>query len=546
MRDGGGEDLDSTATASTSYQVLRTGAQGDAQRMRGSGVSREVAVLALVVFVLHLVVNVVTPYGAHRDELLYLAMGRHLRLLHMDFPPLIAMMANIERLFGDSLVAIRLFPAVAHAVLVLLAARFAGAFGGDRFARILAAATIAVVPVFMRPGVLFQPVVFDQLWWTLGLLMLLRAGRAAEPSAARRAWLLFGVVFGIGLLTKFSILLFGAATFIGILMTPLRRSLATPWPWLAAAIALLIGMPSIAGQVNLHFPVIGQMKDLDAGQLQRVGWLDFVTGQLFMVGLGFPLAVAGVVRLLRRGSDRGERLVGWTTVSCFMLLLLLHGKAYYAAPIYPALVGGGAAAVSIWSAHARRTRRLAIRAATALLVVGSALVTIPFGLPILPPPMMARYAAWLGMTEGVRTNWGEVLALPQDYADMMPWRGQAEAVARVYASLPLAERAQVVIVGDNYGEAGALDYYGPRWQLPPAIAAVGSYWYFGPGNRPGRVMLKLGGDLADVQPLFQSCGVVGYADSPWAVPYERHVAVILCRGPHRSLQALWPQWEGEN
>jgi hypothetical protein len=507
---------------------------------------RAVLLLALGVFALHLVVNLVTPYGVHRDELLYLAMGRHLRLLHMDFPPLIAILAETERLLGDSLLAIRLLPAAAHGLIILLAARFASDFGGGRFARLLAGATVAVQPVFMRPGALFQPVVFDQLWWTLGLLALLRAGRATRRSTARRAWIAYGVVCGIGLLTKFSILIFGFATLLAVLLTPLRRWLATPWPWLAAAISLLIGAPSIAGQLNLHFPVIGQMRDLNAGQLERVGPLEFIQGQLLMIGLGFPLAIAGVARLLRRGADAGERAVAWTTIACFALLLAMHGKAYYVAPIYPALLGAGAAALSAWSAGMRRGRALAVRAATALLVPGLALLTIPFGLPILPPAPMARYAAWTGITEGVRTNWGEVLELPQDYADMLPWEGQAAAVGRVYASLTPDERAQVVIAADNYGEAGALDFHGPRWGLPPAVAPVGSYWYFGPGDRPGNVLIKLGGDAEGLQTIFRSCRVAAYADSRWAVPYERHVPIFLCHGPYRPLQELWPGWEGNN
>ncbi len=507
---------------------------------------RVIVVLALAVFALHLAVNLVTPYGIHRDELLYLAMGRHLRLLRMDFPPLIAILANAERLFGDSLLAIRLLPAAAHGMLIVLAARFASELGGGRYARLLAAGAVAIQPVFMRPGALFQPVVFDQLWWTLGLLALLRIGRADGAARARRAWIAYGVVCGVGLLTKFSILIFGFASLLAILLTPLRRWLATPWPWIAAGIAFLVGMPSIAGQINLHFPVIGQLRDLDTGQLERVGALDFIGGQLLMIGLGFPLAIAGVARLLRRGADAGERGLAWTAIACFAVLLALHGKPYYVAPVYPALFGAGAAAVSIWSAGMRRSSALAVRTVIALLVVGLAFVTIPFGLPILPPAPVARYARWIGITEGVRTNWGEVLELPQDYADMLPWEGQAAAVGRVYASLSPAERSQVVIAAENYGEAGALDFYGPRWGLPPAIAAVGSYWYFGPGDRPGNVLIKLGGDAEDLQPLFRTCRVAAHADSRWAVPYERHVPILLCRGPYRSVQELWPQWEGNN
>ncbi len=507
---------------------------------------RAVPALAVAAVLVHVLVNALSPYGAHRDELLYLAMGRHLRLFRMDFPPMIALVANAERLLGDSLVVVRIVPALIHGLLILLAARFAALLGGGRYARLLAGAAVALSPVFLRSGALFQPVVFDQLWWTLGLLLLLNIGRAgSDAGAARRGWIAYGAVCGLGLLTKFSILIFGSASLVAILLTPLRRWLATPWAWIAAGMVVLIGAPSLAGQISLHFPVMGQIRDLSAVQLERVGPADFLAGQLLMVGLGAVLALAGVIRLLR-GSDAGGRAVAWTAITCVLLLLVLRGKAYYAAPIYPALFGAGAAALSAWSAGRHGARRLAVRSAAVVLLVGPALLTLPFGLPILPPPLMARYAAGLGVAEGTRANWGEVLELPQDYADMLPWEGQAAAVGRAYAALSPADRAQVVIAASNYGEAGALDFYGPRWGLPPAIAPVGSYWYFGPGDRPGNVVLKLGGDLKDIEPLFRSCEIAGYADSRWAVPEERHAAVFLCRGPSQPVQALWSRWEGNN
>ncbi len=187
---------------------------------------------------------------------------------------------------------------------------------------------------------------------------------------------------------------------------------------------------------------------------------------------------------------------------------------------------------------------MARRAATGLAVAAFLAVSLPFVLPILPPAAMARYAARMGRAEAVTTNTGTVLALPQDYADMLGWEAQAAAVARVYRSLTPSERADVVILAGNYGEAGALDYHGPRYGLPPARHPAGSYWYFGPGLRPGRVVIAIGIPPETLAALFADVRLATRVDEPWVVPEERDVPVVVARGPRTTLQAVWPSFEG--
>jgi len=230
-------------------------------------VATAVVLFAVVKLALHLLTNVFTPYGIHRDELLYLAMGRHLQLWRMDFPPLIALLAEAQRAaLGDSLLSIRLAAAVAGTLVLVLAALVARELGGGLFAQVAAALGVLSGVLFLRTANLFQPVVFDQLWWTLALFALLRLRRTEN----RRWWLVIGVACGVGLLTKFSILFFAAALFLAVLLTRRRRDLATPWPWIALALALAIGTPSIVGQVRLGFPVTGSMADLRSSQLAHV------------------------------------------------------------------------------------------------------------------------------------------------------------------------------------------------------------------------------------------------------------------------------------
>lgn len=495
--------------------------------------------LATVKLLLHLAVNFRTPYGIHRDELLYLAMGRNLELWGMDFPPAIGVVAEVSRTaLGESLVALRFVPAICGTAILVLAALIARELGGGRFAQALAALAVLTSPLFLRSANLLQPVVLDQLVWTAALYVLLRQCRDYRHGR----WLLLGLVLGLGVLTKFTVAFIGLGIAGGVLLSPLRAGLRTPWPWLGAAIALALGAPSLVGQIRLDFPVLGQMADLRDSQLERLTPLDFVLGQLLW-GPAVVLAVLGLSGLLGGRSLRPYRAVGWSCAAAFILLLLLQGKAYYAGPLYPTLFAAGSGLLERMPLSPA-VKLARIGAVVVLLAFG--LLTLPLGVPILPPAAMAEYARALGVTAAVRTNAGELGRLPQDYADMLGWPEQAAAVAEVYHALPPEQRGRAVLVADNYGEAGALDFYGPRLGLPRAVSPTGSYWFFGPGEKPGEVVVTIGVSADALRPLFDSVERVATVDHPWAVEEERHVPIHVARGARTTLQELWPTLAGQN
>ncbi len=505
-----------------------------------------VAALAAAKLALHLVVLVVSPYGIQRDAFLYFAMGDHLRFWRMDFPPFIAVMANVQTaLFGHTMAAARVFPALEGTLILVLAALIARELGGGTFAQALAALGVLTGGIFLRPSTLFQPVVLDQLWWTLALYTLLRVGRAAQAGDARGQrnwWLAFGVATGLGLLTKFSILFLGVATLGALVVTPLRRALRTPWPWLAAALAFAIGSPSIVGQLRLGYPVVGQMHDLAASQLSHVSWLSFVAAQPFMVGFtAWPLAVAGAVALVAWKPLGAYRAAGWACVLAFLLLLALHGKAYYIGPIYPALLAAGAVWLEAVSAGPAPRVRRAFRWAVAALLLIEGAVGLPVALPLLSRPATARYIVRAGYDWALGTNWGGTDLLPQDFADQTGWRRQARALAGVYHALSPEDRAQAVIGADNYGEAGAAEFYAGAYDLPPVVCGCGSYWFFGPGTRPGTVLIAIGNDSADVAQLYGDVRRVARVLSPWSVQEERDVPIYVARQPKMTLQQVWPR-----
>jgi len=283
------------------------------------------------------------------------------------------------------------------------------------------------------------------------------------------------------------------------------------------------------------------MGDLRDAQLARVSPVDFLIGQM-QWGPQALVALAGIIALLFNRRMQSFRMVGWACLAALVLLVVLHGKPYYAGPIHPALFAAGAVLIERfdvprWSA--------VLRWGVVVVVAGYAVVTFPLGLPILAPPTMVRYLDRLGSEEAVTTNVGNIERLPQDYADMLGWEEQVDAVAQVFHSLDPAEQEQVVLMGSNYGEAGAIDYYGPRRGLPRAIAFVGTYWFFGPGDKPGDVVISIGFTYDDMVDFFDSVTPAAHVVNHYAVAEQRDLFVYVCRGPSQSLQEVWPSLAGE-
>jgi 4-amino-4-deoxy-L-arabinose transferase-like glycosyltransferase len=499
-----------------------------------------VALVTLKVMV-HVIAAAITPYEFHRDEFLYFSMGTHLRLLHMDFPPMIALLSELLRhTVGVSVLTYRLVPGIAGTLVFSLALLAVRALGGGRRALVLTGIAMLSGPLFLRTASLFQPVVLDQLWWTAALYALLRLEQTDDP----RWWWALGLAGGLGLLAKFSIFFIGFGVLVAILLTPRRRALLGPGPWIALGVALVVGSPSLIGQITLDWPVLDQMEPLRQGQLARITWGAFLGEQPLMTGPAFFLAVAGAVALIGRGALGRYRVVGIAAVTTFLLLGVLRGKPYYAGPVYPMLFAAGA----VWIEQLSRARlRTAVTWTVGLTAAAYGIMTAPLGLPIVPPERMARYAAALGITAATQTNTGGQLPLPQDYADMLGWREKADAVDLVVASLTPAERERAVLFGANYGQAGALDLYGRRLGLPPVVSLAGSFFLFGPGGRPGDVIVFLGVEPEQLVSITcDSLEMPARVTNPWGVQEERDVPVVVCRRPSMTLQEFWrgrrPNW----
>lgn len=492
--------------------------------------------LGALYLVLHLLPR--PGYGFHRDELLYLAMADHLEPLRMQFPPLIAVLGWVARTLPvDLLAAVHLLAALAGTGILAATVAITRRLGGRREAQILAALAVLAGPFFMRIGSLFQPVVFENLWWAVAALAFV----SLLDGGDRRWWLAFGAAAGLGGLTKFSAGFFGISMAAGVLASPLRKDFGTRWPWVAAALGAVVALPSVLGQMAWGWPFFEQARVLGMTQLARVSRADFLSGQLMLAAAAAPLLITGAVGLLAAPSLRRFRPLAVAAVTALGLFLLLGGKEYYFGPMHPPLLAAGSVVAGAWLAPRRR----AWYGALAWGVVGVAVV-LPLGIPLLPPEPMARYSAALGMTRAVTTNRGTVLPLPQDYADMLGWREQVEAVARVYHALPEEERARTTIVGGNYGRAGAMALYHREFGIPYPVSRHGDFYAWGPGPEGATTIIILGGTVEELSQLFAEVTEAGRIILPMGVPEEQEVRIHVCSSPFESLHELWrrlgPVW----
>jgi len=505
---------------------------------------RDVAVLlalAAVALLLHLVSN--RGYGYFRDELYYLACGEHLDWGYVDHPPFVALVARMSRaLLGDSLPAIRFVPAVASAALVFLTGLLARELGGSRFSQCLAAICAVVAPHYLFVGNYLSMNVFDELFWAAGAFLLTRLIKRDDP----RLWVPFGAVAGAGLMNKHSMLFFGFGVAVGLLLTPQRRHLSSRWLWAGLLVAGAIFLPNIIWEVRHGWPTLEFMQNAQRLKNYQASPFEFFLGQVLeMHPFTLPVWLLGLGYFLLSNNGRRYRLLGLAYAAIFALLAIQKAKAYYLAPAYPMLLAGGGVAVGRFiegapAGGAGRRRGWMKPAVLAPLILGGAL-TAPMVLPVLPVETFIRYQALFGGAGEVREERHRMGRLPQRYADMFGWEEMAATVARVYQALPADEQARCGIFTSNYGEAGAIDFFGKRYGLPKALSGHNNYYLWGPGVRPVEIVITIGESEEDVKKSFEQVSLAATFRNENVMPYEDDLPIYVGRRPRAPIDAIWPR-----
>lgn len=489
--------------------------------------------LALATLVIHLLCT--GGYGYFRDELYYIACSKHLAWGYVDQPPFSELMLAISgRLIGFSLFSLRLLPAICGALVAYLVGLITRELGGGRSAQVLATLAFMVGGVFLAIDGFYSMNCFDHLFWALGVYVLVRILKYDET----RLWILFGLIAGLGLENKYSMGFLGIGLIAGLALTPARKHFRDKWLWVGGGIATLIFLPHVLWEVRNHFPTAEFIHNATFKKnLPMTPWAFLAQCALEVHPFTIPLWLAGLAYLFFSRRAQQFRVLGWIYVVVLAVLLSTRSKPYYFAPAFLILLPAGAVAVEAFVT--RRQWKWLIPAYATLLVLGGILIA-PLGLPALPVETYLRYQSWIGIVpkSGERGRQGR---LPQTYADRFGWPEMVATVARVYNSLSPEDRAQCVIGASNYGEAGALDFFGKQYGLPSAISSHNNYWIWGPGDKPREILLVVGGDREDYEKMYDDVQQVATVKNEYAMPYESNLPVYLCRKPKVTLQQIWPQ-----
>ncbi len=490
---------------------------------RRADLAPAVFIIAGISFLAHVLVG--DNYGYFRDELYFLAMSQHPAFGYVDVPPLVPWIMQIPRLLtGNALWAIHIISALVCAGTILLTGLMARLLGGTGWVQGLAALGAATALILMAAGSLYTYDVFDEFWWTLVATVLIVLLRDENP----RRWLSFGLVAGLGLLTKETILFWGFALVVGLLLTPQRRLLFTRWTLFGGLIAFALFLPFLLWNAFNGWASFQYWTGYSHNQSTGASPLAFLVNQILgMNPFSVLLWGAGLWYFF---SARGARYraFGWAYLILFVLFMALQGKSYFLAPAYPPLFAGGAMLFGQWRVRWRRWV-----AAYPVLLVVSAVLLAPAVMPVLP---LTVYGQIYGKNS---QEAGNIYGLPQALVDRFGWEEQVALIAQVYHSLPMDEQRVACIFTANYGEAAALVQFGGRYHLPPPISGHNAFYIWGPRGCSGQVIITINIPPQDAARGFSSVTLAASTSCTECIDYENHAPILILRQP--KVPFIWSQ-----
>jgi hypothetical protein len=477
----------------------------------------------LVKLLLHFLTN--TNYELHRDEMLYFSMGSHLSWGFASTPPFMSLLAFIiKNVFGYHAFFVRLFPALFNAATMVLVALTIRQIGGREFAVFTGCFGFIISTAMLRTATLFMPVVFELFFWMLFLFLVLKLIETQNP----KFWIWIGVCFGLAFLNKYSILVLGFSTFIAFLMTEHRKLLLSKYLVYSALLCLLIMSPNIIWQIDHKFAVMTHMHELYRTQLAYVPKMVFLSEQLMMNFTAILIWLPGLIMVLFLKAEKKYRIFGLILLIVVFMFLILKGKPYYTLGVYPIMFAFGG-----YFAEKYLTGRLRILSYSILAL--SFVVTIfflPLGLPVLKKAKLEKYCAFFSKhvtSAPMRNENNGYYPIPQDYMDMAGWDELAALASEAYNKLDPDQKKNCVIYANNYGQAGAIDFYGKKYNLPSPIGVNDSYVFWAPDSIKATNFIITDDEPGDIPDLFNDYREIGEINDPCF--RENGLKVYLCQNP---------------
>ena len=484
--------------------------------------------MAVSAIIFHIVLN--GQYGFHRDELDFIMNARQLDWGYVSYPPITPFFARLGlEFFGESLRGLRVLPAVAQGIVMILAALMARDMGGKRNAQILTAFVVFITPVSLLGGTVIMYFAFDYLWWVLVAFFTVRLLATDDP----RYWLGIGASIGLGMLTKYTMIFWVAGLVLAVLVSPARKYLRSKWLYFGAGLALFIVLPNLIWQAQHNFIALDYLSAIHARDIE-IGRADsFLPDQLYVTTnpLSLPIWTVGLISCLFAASMKRFRPLVWMYLTTFVLFLLNQGRGYYTGPAYVMLLAAGCVWFEEWlGMRTENFRRVGLGLLWGTQALGS-LIGIVLMKPIAP----------------INTPLWEVTSdVNGEFVEMIGWQDLTAQVAEIYQSIPEAEKARTVILAGNYGEAGAFDLYGGEYGLPSVISGSNSLWYRGYGDPEPETVIVVGFDRAYADYFFKSCTSNGTVTNSYNVKNEettRHTGLYVCREPRRPWSEMWTEMQ---
>jgi 4-amino-4-deoxy-L-arabinose transferase-like glycosyltransferase len=465
-------------------------------------------------------------YGFHRDELNTLENARHLAWGYVEYPPFTPFLVRLAyALFGPAPVGLRFISAAAMSITLVLAGLMARDLGGGRKAQILAALSTTIAPYVLLYGGIGMYETYDYFWWVVVTFLIVRLLKTDNP----RWWLGIGAAIGLGMMSKYSMGFLVAGIVVGIVLTKARRFLLSPWLWAGVGISLLIFLPNLIWQVQHDFISLDFLQSIHARDVRIGRGEDFLSEQFWACTnlVTVPLWIAGLFFILLAPAAKAFRMVVWMCLVPFGIFYYLQGRSYYLTGVYPVLLAAGSVAWEAGLNHLPHTLRRVLAGVTYGVVIVSGAAFSLIALPLAP----------VGSDLFVKVS-----GINTEFREQVGWPELVKTVAEIYAKIPEEEKAVTGILAGNYGEAGAVNLYGPEYGLPKVISGVNTYWLRGYGDPPPQTLIVLGIEDVKIYSFFKECGIEGRISNPYNIPNEEyldHSRIYVCRGLRKPWAEIW-------
>lgn len=487
----------------------------------------------ILLSILYLPLQLITGlnYPLFRDELYYIASTSHLSFGYVEHPPLsIFILAVWKFIFGSSQISVRILPALCGAAVIWITSLTTKEMGGGKVPQMLAALCAFLAASWLSMCSYYSMNSYDLVLWSLLFLILIKILNTGN----KKLWINFGIIAGIALLSKISILLFLFSTFAGILIFRRDQFISNKF-WLGYIISGIIFLPYVIWQFFNNFATLEFIRNASVYKISDTSPVAFYNEQVFAFSLFISVIwLVGLFTMLLSKQLRQYRVISIIYIIIMAILLIQKSKPYYLYAIYSPFIAAG----SIMFCKYVYERKKYLFYIYIVLLTAMAVVTMPLGIPVLTPQDYVKYSEASGIKPDVGENRQQGI-LPQFFADRFGWKELTEKVASAYNTLTPEEKNKCRIFGQNYGEAGAIDYYGKEYGLPPAISGHNSYWLWGYGGDSVNVIIVIGGDETEAKELFEEVTLFGVHSHPLAMPDENNLPIYIVKKPKKPFKEIW-------